>query len=90
MGVPTKDIRQTSGILNESSSHKCGRIQYAFQYYNENGQESTFSNPSNLIDLTIGNFNGVSTSYIGGDTGDNVNKKVKINYLEQAFYLSLD
>ena len=74
-------------ILSESSSHKCGRIQYAFQYYNENGQESTFSNPSSLVDLTKGNFNGVSTLYTGGDIGDNVNKKVKIKLwnLDQSF-----
>ena len=74
-------------ILNESSSHKCGRIQYAFQYYNENGQESTFSNPSNLVDLAKGNFNGVSTLYVGGDVGDDVNKKIKIKLwnLDQSF-----
>jgi len=76
-----------SNIYNQSSTHKCGRIQYSFQYYNENGQESTFSNPSNMVDLTIGNFNGPSSNYSGGDLDENANKQVKISLsnLDQSF-----
>ena len=76
-----------SNIYQISSEHKCGRIQYAFQYYNENGQESTFSNLSNMVDLTTGNFNGAWNNYIGGDINEDANKQVKIKLwnLDRSF-----
>jgi len=69
---------KVNSIINESSLHKCGRIQYAFQYYNTSGQESTFSNPCSMVDLAYGSLSGPNMDYIGGDIDNNVNKKVKI------------
>ena len=54
-----------------------GKIQYAYQLYNQNGSETLFSPCSNLVSLT--NTNSTSTTnklYLGNDTGTNSGRGV--------------
>jgi hypothetical protein len=66
-----------------SGSLKAGRVQYAYQLYNVNGSETTFSPTSNLIDITTStdtSFDGgIVASFKGTEAGEVTNKGVTLS-----------
>lgn len=62
-----------------SGDLKNGVVQYAYQFYNVRGSESTFSPASNMIDLSPESItNANSRLYKGGDIGESSGKSVSI------------
>lgn len=59
---------------------KCGKVQYAYQLFNLNGQESSFSNPTRLIPLVPISEKDVDTSgkIQGGNNGENSGKSITL------------
>lgn len=83
--VPIKTISKTNLTdINPTGSLKVGVIQYSHQYFNNNGQQSTFSLPSQLIHLTdsIENiketFSSGGGGYKGAEVGEDSGKSVTI------------
>lgn len=60
-----------------SGSLKAGRVQYTYQFYNNNGSETVFSPAySEMISITKSSESGNSTDYRGTSAGETTNKGV--------------
>lgn len=60
-----------------SGSLKSGRVQYTYQFYNNNGSETVFSPTySKMISITKSSESGNSTDYRGTTAGETTNKGV--------------
>lgn len=88
--VPEVTFGITSIIeVKESGSYKSGVVQYAHQYYNLHGSQSSFSKPTGLVHLTksADNLSNGTQLYFGTATEKPTGKAVKlqISNLDSSF-----
>jgi len=77
--VPDVELNSPDIVGLISGRLKSGRVQYAYQLYNINGAESTFSATSDLVNLTTSNETVSVRTFKGSDVGTDSGKGVEIS-----------